>query len=69
MEILSQREAQIYSIYRVHILANQPIPTMKRIAADLNISYTAVNTYTRRIIEKGYLIRESQRVLKLVNLE
>lgn len=42
---------------------------MREVGASLGISYTAVNTYTNRIIDKGYLIRESQRVLKIVNLE
>lgn len=66
---LTPREAQIYSIYKDAIDAEEKIPTMREIGALLGISYTAVHIYTGRIIKKGYLIRKSQYVLVLVNQE
>ena len=62
---LSTREEQIYDIYREAILSNTPVPRMRDIAAQLQLSYTSVHTYTTRIIEKGYLVRKSQKVLEL----
>lgn len=56
---LSQREAEIYAIYKAAILNKEKIPTIREIAATLGLSYTAVHTYTNRIIAKGYLIRTS----------
>jgi len=66
---LSRREQQIFDTYKEAITSKQKLPTMREIGASLGISYTAVNTYTKRIIEKGYLIRKSQNVLVLANQE
>lgn len=59
MQELSARELEIYNIYKDAILRNEKIPTLRELADDLGLSYTAVHTYTNRIIAKGYLIRTS----------
>lgn len=66
---LTSRELEIYTLYKSAIEANQKLPTIREIAKQLNISYTAVHTYLGRVIEKGYLVRVVPQALKLAELE
>lgn len=65
----SRREQQILNIYKEYAARNDKLPRIQDIAELLGVSKTCAHTYIGRLIKKGYLIRESQRVLTIVNLE